>query len=177
VGSNTAPNVLGMAWFFDRVWPEIRRAHPAAELQVAGSVCRALGPAPEGVRYLGVVGALEPLYAGAGVVISPLTAGSGLKIKLVEAMAEGKACVVTSVTLQGVEQELGAAVARADASEAFAEAVGALLYDRAAREALGARALQAVRDGFSPERGHAAFREWLHARGGAAPLLQSQPAA
>jgi len=182
VGSNTAPNVLGMAWFFDRVWPEIRRADPDAALDVAGSVCRALGPAPEGVRYLGVVGDLEPLYAEAGVVISPLTAGSGLKIKLVEAMAEGKACVVTSVTLQGVEPELGGAVARADAPEAFARAVSSLLRDRAAREALGARALDAVRAGFSPETGHAALRDWLAGRtAGASALaparLESQPAA
>lgn len=161
VGSNTAPNVSGLTWMLDEVWPEVRAARPDAELIVAGGVCRALPPPPAGVRLLGFVDRLEALYAQAGLVVSPLIAGSGLKIKLVEALAHGKACVVTSVTLQGVEDEAAQAVALADAPEAFACAIVRLLGDEAARRALGERALAAVRASFSQDRSQAEFVRWL----------------
>jgi succinoglycan biosynthesis protein ExoO len=181
VGSNTAPNVLGLTWFFERIWPRVRQAASGAELLVAGNVSRALGPPPPGVVYLGVVDSLAPLYARAAVVISLLTTGSGLKIKLIEALAEGKACVVTPVTLQGVEQEVGAAVACEDQPDDFAAAVIALLADPAARTALGARALSAIQGGFSPQRAHADLTAWLARRPGrTAPelgRLEALPAA
>ena len=169
VGSNTAPNVIGLEWFFAEAWPRLRALRPAARLQVAGSVGRALRP-PEGVEVLGVVDDLAGAYARAGVVISPLTAGSGLKIKLIEAMAAGKAVVATSVTLQGVEAEAGPAVAHHDAPHAFAEAAAALAGDAAAREALGALALEAARAHFSAEACYGETVRWF--AGAASPEPQ-----
>lgn len=161
VGSNTGPNVAGLRWMIDEVWPAVRRARPEARLLVAGNVCRAFDQVAPGVRFLGAVDRLDGLYQRAGVVVSPLITGSGLKIKLVEALALGKACVVTSVTLQGVEREVGGAVVLADEPDAFASGVVRLLADEEARIDLGVRALAAVQACFSPEQGHAAFIGWL----------------
>ncbi|HYD88931.1 MAG TPA: glycosyltransferase [Vitreimonas sp.] len=149
VGSNTAPNVVGLEWFFREIWPLIRAKRAAARLKVAGSVARALGPPPEGVTMLGLVGDLEPLYAEAGVVISPLYTGSGLKIKLVEALAAGKAVVGTSVTAQGIEPQVVGAMAREDEPARFADACVALLGDRDARATLSAAALACANEHFS----------------------------
>jgi len=170
VGSNTPPNVVGLDWFFREVWPVIRAARPAARLQVAGSVSRALGAIPEGVSLLGVVGDLAPLYRDAGIVISPLRTGSGLKIKLIEAMAAGKAVVGSSVTMQGVEDiAAGAAVAEDDPAR-FARAAIALLADAAQRQALGEAARQCAEAHFSAG---ACFAPMLaYIRGGVAAPLQ-----
>src|SRR5262249_23130677 len=65
VGSNTAPNIVGMEWFFRDIWPRIRAERPTTRLKVAGSVSRAMASAPEGVSLLGVVSDLAPLYAEA----------------------------------------------------------------------------------------------------------------
>jgi len=151
VASNTAPNVVGLQWFLDGAWPMIRAARPDAELLVAGNVSRAFPQTPPGVRMLGPVGDLEPLYTQAGVVISPLTAGSGLKIKLIEGLGRGKAMVGTPVTLQGVETLVEGALSVAETPEAFGRAVVALLDDTAARAALGQAALERVSRWFSPE--------------------------
>ncbi|WP_174300195.1 glycosyltransferase [Caulobacter sp. S45] len=149
VGSNAAPNVIGLTWFLAEVMPLVRRAMPEAELVVAGSVARAFDSAPPSVRFLGVVDSLEPIYASAAVVISPLTVGSGLKIKLVEAMAQGKAIVATSVTLQGFDPEVTrGAVICVDDAEAYATAVLDLLASPQAREGLGANALRLAADQF-----------------------------
>lgn len=150
VGSNTAPNIVGLEWFFKDVWPLILAARPNARLKVAGSVARALGPAPAGVTLLGVVGDLRPLYAEAGVVISPLRTGSGLKIKLIEALGAGKAVVGCCITAQGVEHELADAVILKDDPTAFAKAVVDLLANRERRRAMAARALAAADRHFSP---------------------------
>lgn len=149
VGSNTAPNIVGLEWFCREIWPLIRAKRPAARLKVAGSVARALSSAPEGVTMLGIVGDLAPLYAEAGIVISPLYTGSGLKIKLVEALAAGKAVVGTSVTAQGVEAQVAGAMALEDEPARFAEACVALLADRDARATLAAAALACAHEHFS----------------------------
>lgn len=151
VGSNTAPNVTALEWFFAQAWPRIRQVRPSTQLLVVGTVHRAMGRAPEGVRFVGLARDLSPLYRDADLVISPLIAGSGLKIKLIEALGQGKAVVATSVTLQGVEDALADVVARADDADAFADAVLSLLDDPARRATLGARALGRMQEQFSPE--------------------------
>ena len=162
VGSNTAPNVVGLKWFFDNVWPSIRAARPATRLSIAGTVAWAFpNGGPDGVRFLGLVDDLDLLYQETGVVISPLTFGSGLKVKLIEAMAHGKAIVATGVTLQGVEAECADAVARADTPTEFAAKVIALLSNDGARGALAASSLAAARQHFARDACYAAFVGWL----------------
>ncbi|UVI39086.1 glycosyltransferase [Qipengyuania spongiae] len=165
VGSNTAPNTVGLSWFLEQVWPLVRRARPACVLEVAGTVDRGFeGPVPEGVRFLGLVPDLAPLYRDAGVVISPLTFGSGLKIKLVEAMAAGKAVVATSITLQGVAEHCGEAVICTDDAAEFAGAVSRLAGDRNARANLAERALASAVHNFSAETVHRELRDWADGR-------------
>lgn len=156
VGSNTPPNVTALEHFFAQSWPTIRAQKPSMRLTVAGSVNRAFSAAPEGVRFLGVVEDLAPLYRDAGVVISPLHTGSGLKIKLIEALAAGKAVVGTSITAQGVDNACEAMVL-ADDPAAFADAVIGLSSDRPRRLALGHAALRLVQQNFSPEAATASF--------------------
>lgn len=157
VGSNTAPNVVGLEWFFREVWPHVLEKRPLARLSVAGSVARALSDMPNGVRALGVVPDLAPLYAEAGVVISPLYTGSGLKIKLIEALAAGKAVVGTSVTMQGVEDIVADAMIVADEPQSFAAALVALISEKSARTLLANSALTCAQANFSPDATFAAL--------------------
>ena len=94
-------------------------------------------------------------------MISPLIVGSGLKIKLVEALAQGKAIVATTVTLQGVENQVSGSVMVADTPQAFIEAIVALIEDDALRAKMASAALQTARDHFGPAACYADFREWL----------------
>ena len=163
VGSDTAPNVLALEWFFETVWDEVLARKPDTTLDVAGTVARGFPQAPKGVRFLGLVPDLSALYARAGVVISPLRHGSGLKIKLIDALARGKACVVTGVTLQGVEDRLSGAVVRADDPGSFAAGIAALQADHEARTRLAAAGLEAARRWFGPDACFAELKAWLAA--------------
>lgn len=161
VGSNTAPNVVGLKWFLEHVWPQVLAMRPQVRLTVAGTVDRAFAGATwPNVIMLGMVDDLEPLYSKSGVVISPLTFGSGLKIKLIEALARGKAMVVTSVTLQGVEDACRGAVIETDSPSVFAESVAGLLADADRRATLAGHALDCAVRNFSAARVHARLRSW-----------------
>ena len=151
IGSSAAPNVDGLRWFLDECWPRIWSRLPYSTLYVAGTICQVLGPAPRGVMFLGFVEDIRSLYAEAGVVISPLRAGSGLKIKLIEALAHGKAVVATPKTLQGVEVLLSKAVRLAEDPDKFSSAVTELLTDPNARADLATRGLTALHAHFSSE--------------------------
>lgn len=150
VGSNTQPNIDGITWFLDEVWPHVLERHPAARLQVAGACCGSLSGSVRNLTLLGRVEDLDGFYCKAGVVISPLRLGSGLKIKLVEALGRGKAVIATETTLQGVKTLVQDVVRQADMVDEFIETLGMLLYDTPARTALGAAALDVARRYFSP---------------------------
>ncbi len=158
VGSDTVPNLDGIGWFLAEVWPRLLGLHPNAQLRIAGSCCGSLHGLPPNVTLLGRIDDLAATYRQAGVVISPLRSGSGLKIKLVEALGHGKACVVTATTLQGVRDLVGRAVMQADDASDFLEAIASLLHDYEARSRLAERALTVARRHFSPA---ACYRDLL----------------
>lgn len=164
VGSNTAPNVLGLRWFLDAIWPIVRSNVPDATLRVAGSVCGTVRPLADGVRLLGSVRDLATLYRQAAVVISPLQVGSGLKIKLIEALGQGKAVVATSVTLQGVEADVCGAVTVADDPADFAAAVISLLANEDLRMVRATAALDLARRQFAPAACHAELLAFVSSR-------------
>jgi len=172
IGSDTAPNVDGLAWFLAEVWPMVLAARPKAQLRVIGGVCARLVDPPPGVVRLGRVADLGPDYAQAGVVISPLRAGSGLKIKLIEALGRGKAVVCTSTTLQGVRVETDGAVVEADAAQDMGAAIVELLGDPSGRAVLGGRALAAAARHFGVD---ACFAPLINAARSAASETWTQP--
>jgi glycosyltransferase involved in cell wall biosynthesis len=159
VGSSAAANLDGLSWFLESCWPEIRVQRSAMVLKVAGTVCQKVGAVPAGVKLLGLVDDLAPLYAACGLVVSPLRAGSGLKIKLIEALAHGKAVIATTVTLQGVDDTLRDCVRVADEPHDFAAAVLDLASDEQARIDMAARGLAAVTRYFSHDISYGEFVE------------------
>lgn len=166
VGSNTEPNIAGLKWFFENCWPKILEAVPNATLTVAGSVSSGMAgfPHPKAVQYRGIVDDLAPLYERAGVVISPLTFGSGLKVKLIEALALGKAMVASSVTLQGVETIAEHAVLKADHADDFTGAVISLTSNKDLRLKIGTVALSVANKKFSAASAHGPFSAWLFSK-------------
>jgi GT2 family glycosyltransferase/glycosyltransferase involved in cell wall biosynthesis len=161
IGSATAPNLIGLRWFIDHVWPSILEQVPDAVLLVAGGASKIVDGSAPRVTALGYVPDLPPLYRQASVVISPLLVGSGLKIKLIEAMAHGKAIVATPATLQGCGKEVRAAVTETADPVTFAAEVVVLLRDRALRESRGKVTLDLAARLFAREAAHAELITFL----------------
>ena len=136
-----APNVDGVIHFVQDIWPRIAEAHPEARFKIiGGSPPRSLqllaGPR---VELTGFVPDLRPHLAAAAAVVVPLRLGGGTRLKIVEAMAMGKAIVSTALGAEGIEAVPGRDLLIADAPEAFAGAVNGLLASLNAQRRLASQ--------------------------------------
>ncbi len=140
------PNIDAMTWFAADILPRIRAEIPLAHLVIVGQK-----PAPRivalkqhpGVEITGWVADTRPFVADAAVYVVPLRMGSGTRLKVLEAMAQGKAIVSTTRGVEGLACAPNHDLVLADTPAAFAHAVVDLLRDPARRRLLGrnARAL------------------------------------
>jgi glycosyltransferase involved in cell wall biosynthesis len=146
------PNVDGVNHFVKDIWPRIAEAHPEARCKIIGGrpPPSLLALAQPGVELTGFVSDLRPHLAAAAAVVVPLRLGGGTRLKIVEAMAMGKAIVSTTLGAEGIEAVPGRDILIEDEPAAFADAVGRLLADPglAARIGQSARQLAVARYGW-----------------------------
>jgi glycosyltransferase involved in cell wall biosynthesis len=150
---STVPNIDGVTHFAQNIWPRVAAVHQAARWRIIGgrpppSLQALAGPR---VELTGFVADLRPHLAGAAVVVVPLRLGGGTRLKIVEAMAMGKAIVSTTLGAEGIEAVPGRDLLIEDEPAAFANAVNRLLSDPglAARIGQSARQLAVDRYGWS----------------------------
>ncbi len=162
VGSYTDHNYYGLQWFLENVWPTVIQLIPDCSLHVCGTVCNFIQGTFPNVRFLGRVEDLKPEYGAAEVCLVPLLAGSGLKIKLVEAMSYGRACISTSVGVQGVREIAGKTTLVADTALDFAAAVHTLLTNPEKRRWMEEQAHRYVTEKLSPKAAYQPFVDYIH---------------
>jgi glycosyltransferase involved in cell wall biosynthesis len=138
------PNTQGIAWFADRVWPEVLRDVPDATLDIVGrdpaASVRALDDRP-GITVVGPVPEMGPYFDRAHAVIVPILAGAGIRVKIVEAMAAGRAIISTSLGWEGLPHLVpGEHLLVADEPAQFAQATIRLLREAELRRNLAAAA-------------------------------------
>lgn len=150
VASRWIANVHGLQWFLAEIWPKLYR--PELTLDLFGYVCQAFqDDTSPGVCLHGFDASLEDIYASIDVVINPVRFGAGLKIKTVEAMANGLPLVTTAEGARGLAALRDRAFLVADDAPAFAAALQQVIESAALRRQLGENAINYVRDQLSPE--------------------------
>ncbi|HWW77533.1 MAG TPA: glycosyltransferase family 4 protein, partial [Pyrinomonadaceae bacterium] len=119
------PNADGVRFFVDEVLPLVRESLPGVELLVvgAGAPEEFAARVSEGVRVLGYVPDVDPLFARARVFVAPLRFGAGAKGKIGEALAYALPVVTTGVGAEGMNMRDGEEVLLADSAAEFARAV------------------------------------------------------
>ena len=162
VGSGADHNYYGLQWFLENVWPLVVQLIPDSSLHVCGTVCDFIQGTFPNVCLLGRVNDLKPEYSAAEVCLVPLLAGSGLKIKLVEAMSYSRACVSTSVGVQGLREIVGKTTLVADTPEDFAAAVHLLLTNLDKRQWMETQAYEYVKENLSPQAVYQPFVNYVH---------------
>ena len=128
------PNVTAFRFFFEEVWPAIRRAVPEVSLEVVAGpdYLRYWADMPgsgDGVTVHGFVSDVVPMYRAASLVLSPTLVSAGTNLKVLEAMAMERAVVSTTSGCAGLGLRHGETVWIADGAAAFAEGVILLLRD------------------------------------------------
>lgn len=134
------PNEDAILYFIEQVLPMIRCQVPDAALTVVGRnpSARLQRVADEAdVRVTGTVDDIRPYVARAAVYVVPLRVGGGTRLKILEALAMGKAVVSTTIGAEGLPLRDGEHFVCADDPADFAGAVVALLGDPERRRNVG----------------------------------------
>lgn len=159
------PNRDAVRYFVGSILPALRAVAGAVELRVVGP---GIGPelrqlaaqAPE-IRLVGRVDDLRPELAAATAVVVPLRMGGGTRLKILEAMAAGKAVVSTTIGAEGLGVSDGGEIRLADSPGDFARAVATVLADPDQRRRLGAAARRLVEHRYDWDRIRSAAAESL----------------
>ena len=130
------PNVLALDWFLKKVWPRlaplgltlhiISGRRPEYYLDRYSDKARPDLQQP-GIELEAFVSDVRPAYQKATIVIAPLLASAGTNIKIMEAMAMGKAIVSTPGGINGLDLQGGREVIVAKDPDAMAEAIADLI--------------------------------------------------
>ncbi|HEV2382526.1 MAG TPA: glycosyltransferase [Terriglobia bacterium] len=149
------PNISALQLFVREIWPLVKRQRSGVRLYVAGmkpsdSLVRWLKQDPD-ITVVASPPDIRPWIARAAVFVCPMVDGGGTKVKLLDAMAMGKAIVSTSVGCEGLEVTHGDNILIADTPEEFASTISQALESRALRERLGAAGRGLVERNYSWE--------------------------
>lgn len=144
-GMNDPFNREGVLYFASQVLPRVRERLPGFRWRVVGrdppKALRTLAADPaSGVVLAGFVPALRDAYEQAAIAVVPLISGGGTKLKVLEAMAMGRAVATTAVGAEGIEVTDGIDMEIASSDEDFARRITGLLGDPARRNRMAAAA-------------------------------------
>ncbi len=137
------PNIDGLKWFLEEVWPSVLQKRPELEFDVIGDGLTSHFKnkyARQNIRFLGFVDDLEPHRQSATVFVAPLFSGSGMKLKIVEGMASGLPIVTTKIGAEGIEIEDGVHYQEANTKAEFEASILDLLDHPQKRGALSTEA-------------------------------------
>ncbi len=146
------PNVSGITWFLQRVWPRVREAHPSARLYIVGG-----NPPPslkevhgsDGIYVTDWVRDIRPYLQQSAVFVSPVFEGVGLRGKVLEAWAMKKAVVGTRLAFEALGGKDGENCFMTDDAATFAGRICQLLDNQELAARMGERARQGVVSSFS----------------------------
>jgi sugar transferase (PEP-CTERM/EpsH1 system associated) len=134
------PNIDGLCWFCEQVWPRVYQKRPDAKLYLVGRK-----PAPavrrlaglDGVVVVGQVPDVRPHVAGAAVAVVPLRIARGLQNKVLEALAMARPTIVSPCCLAGLGAEAGVHLLSASSPREWTDWILGLFDDPAWRRRLG----------------------------------------
>lgn len=112
-------------YFLEEIFPIIHSEIPDVQMNF-------IGPSPTdkliklaqnypNIKVTGYVDDIRPYVAESSIFVAPLRSGSGTKIKVLNAMAQGKAVVTTSVGAEGINVENKKNIIISDDPKEFAE--------------------------------------------------------
>ncbi len=104
MGHGNDANLISIASFVGEWQKNWQPSDPV--LMIAGEICQSLpkdmGP---GIQALGYVDSLAAFFDKVDLIIAPMLMGTGLKLKVVEALAYGKAVIGTPVAFEGLDSD------------------------------------------------------------------------
>ena len=103
-------------------------------------------------KVRGYVDDIRPYVRSAAVFVVPLNIGGGTRLKILDAMAMGKAIISTSIGCEGLHLKNNEDILIADDTNEFAEKILMLFRDDGLRKRIGLSARKTVTERYSWEK-------------------------
>lgn len=116
------PNLEGIEWFLNEVWPLVIKELPKVQFHIAGRNMPQWITALDGSNNIVIDGEIPsaPEYLKSNsIMVVPLKSGSGMRVKIIEGFAAGKAIVSTTVGAEGIKYSEDENIAIADTPVEF----------------------------------------------------------
>jgi hypothetical protein len=152
-GYRHAPNADAARWLVTEIMPLVWARHPDTACLIVGGDW----PADlswiddERVRLSGQLSGLAGLFGSVLATVAPMRFGAGLKGKVMESLAAGVPCVMTSVAAEGFPLTGRLPELVADDAAGLADVICGLHEDAASRRAFGEAGLAMIAEHFCVE--------------------------
>ncbi len=144
------PNIEGVLWFLDEVWPRVHAAHPKLKFYLAGrhmpkELTESTYP---NVEVLGEVPSAIDFMNSKQIMVVPLLSAGGIRVKIIEGMALKKNVISTPIGAEGINAENQRDLHLAESPDDFVKAINQLLQNPEAAKAQGTSARKIVEECF-----------------------------
>jgi len=154
-GMNMFANKDAVIHLISDIWPRIKAKVPEAVFNVIGQdppeELHELAKADDSIKVLGYVADIRPYVARSAVYVVPLRVGGGTRLKVLDALSQGKAIVSTAVGCEGIDVSDGLNIHIEDDDDKFADRVIELLENPQRRRELGAEARKLAEQSYAWE--------------------------
>ncbi len=136
------PNVGAALRLIQSIYPNIQERFPELRLIIVGdqppSELKQLGS--KNVTITGRVPDLTPFFNSCALFVAPILSGGGMRVKILDALAAGKAIVASPLAVEGLDLTNGAQIVLAESDQEFVNQIDRLLNHPAKRLALAEQA-------------------------------------
>jgi polysaccharide biosynthesis protein PslH len=150
------PNIEGVMWFVQEVWPKVIAQIPEATFTIVGknppSEIRKLsknGTERSSIEVTGYITDPHLYLERAGAFVVPLLSGGGMRVKIIDAWRWGLPIISTSIGAEGIRCIPGENILIADDPLSFAHAIVKVLQDPSFSERLRLNGRRWVEDNYN----------------------------
>lgn len=152
-GLSWYPNVAAMKFFILDVLPRIINRISDAHLTVVGRNppiwLTELGKTNLNITITGFVDDVRPYIDQASIYICPINDGGGTKLKILDALAMGKAIIAHEIACEGINVINGENVCFANTAEEFVEQIINLFSNDALRKRMGEKGRRLIESDYN----------------------------
>lgn len=146
------PNQEGIMWFVKNVWPMINYSSSSVEFHVAGRnapdwFAKAIDK--PGITYYGEIENANEFADKNDIMVVPLLSGGGMRVKIVQAMSQGKIIVTTPIGAEGLDVIPNYHAIVAETPEDFATGVQIVLENTDFFIKLGENSIRFIKNNYT----------------------------
>lgn len=145
------PNLEGIAWFGESIWPKIHEIFPQLTFNLAGRNMPnwLINTKWKNIINHGEVKDAKEFILNHSIMIVPLLSAGGMRIKIIEGMALGKVVISTSIGAEGIDYEDRKDILIANKKAEFISQLTWLLEDKERVKLIGKNARTLVEEKYN----------------------------